>query len=393
MRSCYLLIITSFFIVKPVFAECTVAVISGKATVDGRPLLWKNRDSSFRNNDLFHFNGERYDFVGVINSGDTTQVWMGVNTAGFCIMNSESMDQPGDSIDTEGFFMKKALSRCAQLKDFEELLDTTALNGRGTKANFGVIDAFGGAAFYETGNHDYSKMDANNPVQAPQGFLVRANFSMTGQGRSAYGSWRYHRALELFRQLVYKDRLSHQTLLKEISRDLFMFEGDPYPLPFEGSVNQGPQGFIYTQNTINRHRTVSCAVFHGVKPGEEVALTTMWTLLGEPVAGVAIPVWAKSGQVPDETLDSGPNGSSLNRRIQTIEQHLYSESEWPHYLDSNRLVKGKFSFIQKRDEIESDVFSTTHTQMVEWRLHGATIKEFREFQDMICDQVFRKSFY
>jgi hypothetical protein len=25
---------------------CTVAVVSGKATPDGRPLLWKNRDTS-----------------------------------------------------------------------------------------------------------------------------------------------------------------------------------------------------------------------------------------------------------------------------------------------------------------------------------------------------------
>ncbi len=393
MQSLYVIIFAFLFGASPVLAECTVAVISGKATVDGRPLLWKNRDSSFRNNDLYHFNGDLYDFVGVINSGDTTQVWMGVNTAGFCIMNSESMDQPGDSIDTEGFFMKKALARCAQLKDFEDLLETTALNGRGTKANFGVIDAFGGAAFYETGNRFFSKMDANDPVQAPHGVLVRANFSMTGQGSRAYGSWRYHRALDLLQQLARKDRLSHVSLIRELSRDLVMFEGDPYPLPFTGSVNEAPKGLIYTQNTINRHRTVSCAVFHGVKPGNEVALTTMWTILGEPVAGVAIPVWAKSGQVPDETLDDGNEGCPLNQRIQNIEKHLYSESKWPHYLDSNRLVKGKLSFTQRRDEIESDVFSTTHTQMVEWRLHGATIKEFREFQDMICDQVFRKSFY
>jgi hypothetical protein len=216
---------------------------------------------------------------------------------------------------------------------------------------------------------------------------------MTGQGSRAYGSWRYHRAFELLQKIVHKDRLSHATLIRELSRDLVMFEGDPYPLPFAGSVNEAPKGFIYTQNTINRHRTVSCAVFHGVKPGEEVALTTMWTILGEPIAGVAIPVWAKSGQVPDETLDEKNTGAPLNLRIQKIEQNLYAKSEWPHYLDSKRLANDKFSFSQRRDEIESDVFSTTHTRLVEWRMQGPSIKELREFQNRICDQVFRKSFY
>ena len=143
---------------------CTVAVISGDVTVDGRPLLWKNRDSSFFENEVAFFHGPRYDFIGVINKNDTTQVWMGENTAGFAIMNAESLDQPGDSIDTEGFFMKKALGVCATLQDFELLLRQTNRTGRGTKANFGCIDAKGGAAFYETGNKSFVKIDSKNPL-------------------------------------------------------------------------------------------------------------------------------------------------------------------------------------------------------------------------------------
>ena len=30
--------------------ECTTAVVSGSATPDGRPLLWKNRDTDEANN-------------------------------------------------------------------------------------------------------------------------------------------------------------------------------------------------------------------------------------------------------------------------------------------------------------------------------------------------------
>ena len=156
------------------YEGCTVAVISAQATVDGRPLLWKNRDSSFRENEVAFFRGVRHDFLGVINAGDTTQVWMGVNTAGLAIMNAESMDQPGDSADTEGFFMKQVLAECGRLQDVETLLRQTNLLGRGTRANFGCIDAFGGAALYETGNRSFVCFDVNDPLIAPDGFLVRA---------------------------------------------------------------------------------------------------------------------------------------------------------------------------------------------------------------------------
>ena len=44
------------------------AVISGKVTPDGRPLLWKNRDTDFPQNSVRYFSGGRYPFVAVVNS-------------------------------------------------------------------------------------------------------------------------------------------------------------------------------------------------------------------------------------------------------------------------------------------------------------------------------------
>ncbi|MGZ5556375.1 MAG: peptidase C45, partial [Candidatus Aminicenantales bacterium] len=38
-------------------APCTLAVMSGKATANGRPLMWKNRDTSDPNNKLMAFKG------------------------------------------------------------------------------------------------------------------------------------------------------------------------------------------------------------------------------------------------------------------------------------------------------------------------------------------------
>ncbi|MBU0560243.1 MAG: hypothetical protein KJ799_17120 [Bacteroidetes bacterium] len=58
--------------------------------------------------------------------------------------------------------MKLALQTCESLEDFERLL-TSLPKPMGLDANFGMIDAYGGACYYETGNYDFLKYDANYP--------------------------------------------------------------------------------------------------------------------------------------------------------------------------------------------------------------------------------------
>ena len=50
---------------------CTVAVVSGKATPDGRPLLWKNRDTTARPNKMAFLQGSKYSFIGIVHPRDT----------------------------------------------------------------------------------------------------------------------------------------------------------------------------------------------------------------------------------------------------------------------------------------------------------------------------------
>ena len=42
---------------------CTTAVISGKSTKDGRPILWKHRDSESYQNKLRLFNDGAFTYV------------------------------------------------------------------------------------------------------------------------------------------------------------------------------------------------------------------------------------------------------------------------------------------------------------------------------------------
>ncbi len=76
---------------------CTTAVVSGKATDDGRPLLLKNRDADVLQNKLAYFSEGKYKFIGLVNSTDkeNKEVWCGFNSMGFGIMNSASYNLKG----------------------------------------------------------------------------------------------------------------------------------------------------------------------------------------------------------------------------------------------------------------------------------------------------------
>ncbi len=330
---------------------CTVGVVSGEATADGRPLLWKNRDSGHRDNEVRYFKGPRYEFMGVTNQGDTTQVWMGLNSAGLAIMNSESKDLPGTRYDDEGVLMKVVLGRFATVQEVEKYLKTTNKKGRAVTSNFGVIDAHGGAGFFETGNHSFTFFDANTTAD---GFLVRANFAETGNG-GGYGYYRRNRARELLQSGARKHRLTYRYLIQSVSRDIQTAAGNPYPLE-STAIDTVP-----TRGTVNRYRTVSAAVFHGVKEGENPNFATMWTILGEPVAGIAVPLWVATHE-PGELMH-GSEGARMNQAIQHIEGRVYTDTADPTAINPREVASVTTGF----EAIESGFFQMTDQALQAWK--------------------------
>ena len=121
----FLSIFTFGIIVESI--ACTSAIITGKITPDGRPLLWKHRDTGEDNNRIQFFKGKKYDFLGLVNSPDTSGiVWAGTNSAGFSIINTASYNLKEDDLknmDMEGVLMFEALSQCKNLEDFEKFLN------------------------------------------------------------------------------------------------------------------------------------------------------------------------------------------------------------------------------------------------------------------------------
>ena len=275
---------------------CTTAIVSGKFTVDGRPLLFKHRDTGFLQNKLMYFSDGKYDYIATVNSGDKegNEVWAGFNSAGFAIMNSEAYNlNVGDTTqlkDQEGVFMKKVLQECATLSDFEIFLDQY-VTPRGVRANFGVIDARGGAAYYETGNFKWEKFDVNDPAQAPFGYLIRTNFAFGGNKDRGFGYIRYQNADNLFFQAAAENNLSFKFIIQKVSRCL-QHSLTGIDLNRFGS----PTGFVSLEDYIPRYSSASTTVVQGVLPGENPEFTTFWTVLGWQLCTVAIPVWLNSNK-------------------------------------------------------------------------------------------------
>ena len=78
---------------------CTSIIITGKATPDGRPLMWKHRDTGAPYNHIGYFDEGGYRFLGLVNSDDPEgAVWTGSNETGFSIMNTASYNLKDDDI-------------------------------------------------------------------------------------------------------------------------------------------------------------------------------------------------------------------------------------------------------------------------------------------------------
>ena len=276
---------------------CTTAVISGKATPDGRPLLWKHRDTWAINNKVVQLFDGKYACVGIVNSVDTANksIWIGYNSTGFAIMNSASYNLNNDTIKLNGFegrLMKQALQNCATIDDFEQILidfkKPTRLEG-----NFGVIDANGGAAYFELGNFEYVKYDANDTVTAPNGYLIRTNYSMSGEYGDGGGYIRYVTINDVFENALQNNDLTYSTIIQQGSRNL-KHSLTGIDLNSYSGLPENTPTLVFFKDFIPRSGTSASCVIQGVQPGESPSLTTMWSVVGFSLTSVAIPIWLNS---------------------------------------------------------------------------------------------------
>ncbi len=349
-------------------SACDVAVISGKVTANGRPVLWKNRDHELNWMQEVTFNeGENPEVGGSIRVIDWSLIISvitsgGINEAGFAITNATVYDDNfiHDTItnaDTE--IVEKALKVCKTVGDFENLLDhwheDPANNYKMVSSNFAVIDAHGGAAVYEaftglgyetyTSKIDYIKFDANT---AEKGFINRTNHnSLVEVYIDENSTIREGRASDILSDLLEEDRLDYVSVMQELAKDVC------------GDVERDGNGdFLDTKNCISRAITNLSFVVDGVSAGSDPKFSTFWCNLGEPAVGIFVPyfpaakkipfyAWAEDDEKGMESLNITPY-CLLNKAISDMELVIYEHNDRA-FISNTDYSNMEFSIFEQND--------------------------------------------
>ena len=333
---------------------CTSVIVSSKVSSDGRPIMLKHRDSGCLDSHIEYFKGEKYNFIALVDDNARTEpqssvpfkgteIWTGTNSEGFCIMNTATYDLKDDDVpsslmDREGQVMYMALSKCRELADFEKLLDGLE-RPIGVEANFGVIDAHGGAAYYEVNNSKWVKFDVN---ALPEGYMVVTNFTRTGRKEDRKGVDRYEYVENIMKSSDLS-KIDHKFIFSMISRS-----GAP----------------------VLRDISSSSTVYEGVRNGENPLHTVMWTALGYPVSAVYVPLMVVcGGHVPSFLKQDTSTGHAL----------MCSNSL---YFKDNGL-----NVTSKMKQIENVVDRRFESMYERWKNSKMTNQQFLRNYDVFMDKV------
>jgi ankyrin repeat protein len=361
---------------------CTIGVASGKATADGRPLLWKNRNGRGWNYEVVYFKDGRFKYLAMVPMGDSQGIGGGVNEFGFCTVYSAAFNLPENSEKgvNGGNMMKWALKECVTVDDFENILKQTNVSGRTSTCNIGVIDAFGGAAIFETGNYSYTRFDATNPKVAPQGYIIRANFALTGGGD--FGRARYNRANQLWQEVVEKGQLDYRYVLRKVCRDYSGAEEVSHTLPEMEATQSNTIKVLKFQNAISSHSVTYVALFHGVRQDENPSLTTFWTMMGEPVFSVAVPSWVIAESTAPE-LD-GEEFSLLSTSAKDLQMANYVMDDKGKFLLNPEMLPDIWALTYPA---EDRIFDQTESTMTQWRQDYPAAQQVASFHRSMASEA------
>lgn len=251
-----------------------------------------------------------------------------MNRAGLAIMNTASYNLAPDTAtlkDREGIIMTLALQHCATVSDFARLLDSLP-RPLGVQANFGVIDATGEAAYFETSGHHATRFDVD-----PQTTMVRTNYSHSGSSSGRLGVAREKVArLYLDNRTDLTPRYLTDTLSScfyDISTSTDILAGSDTIVPDKGD---------YIPRYIS---TASIAIEAISSPDGDGSHYVMWTRLGYPPTSETYAVTFDS--IPDALLPDRAGITPAELKADKAKAAIYHRGKSGKYrlIDTSRLKK------------------------------------------------------
>lgn len=417
MKKTLIAILTLGFLFSAISTEaCTSVIVSGKVTPDGRPYIFKNRDTGNTDNLTVFVKGDGYWFIAIVSARDSLNrgVWSGHNEAGFAIANTAAYNLNGKSTnrqrpqqdgqsdrlqqgapggrqqeprDNDSNIMRKALEHCATLSDFEHFLDSLkALGPIPTNSNFAALDAQGNVAYYETGNNGYVKYDANDPAQAPYGYLVRTNHGMSGDRSLDKGVERYLAINEYMTQAGFAGALAFDDIIRRVTRRLTHGLTHLNIYDFQPADDHQPVYFPF-RDFIPRYETASAHLVQGVRPGEDPLLTVSWIIPGSTLTTVAIPVWiTPKGELPTVITRNAEGRSTLVDAGFQLKKQLFplQRGNVSDYINIARLInRAGTGILQQLEPVEDEVFRRAKPVLETVRKNGHAGRETADFYQWV----------
>ncbi len=290
--------------------SCTSVIVSGRASADGRPFIFKNGDATDRDAVVILNHDEHYLFLALVSakSRKPNRTRCGFNEKGFAIINTNASNLNGGRKDNTNNtrIMWRALGVCATLRDFENLLDTLP-KPLLANSNFGVMDANGGVAYYETNNKGYVKYDANDPIAAPDGYLIRTNFGVSGDRSLDKGVERYAAMEAYMQQAKKRGKFNGVDVIQGVTR-FFIHGQTKENLGDFMPEDDSKRVFVPFQGYIPRQQTATAQLIQGALPGESPLATIGWTICGSPLTTVCVPLWITPEGCLPEMLSRNSDG-------------------------------------------------------------------------------------
>jgi hypothetical protein len=315
-------------------SACTSMVVGSKASLSGRPMLWKNRDTGTEDNFVERVERDGcYTFVALFNGGDSLlrDAWMGMNERGFAIMNTASYNLAPDTAvikDREGEVMRRALEVCQTVEDFKNLLDTLP-RPMGIQANFGVIDANGGGAYFEANDVTYTPYylsDTKNDI------LVRTNYSESGTVDGGYGYIRRQNAETLLAEDMATGALTPMSFTETCSRSFY------HALIGRDMAADTTMRWVVDQDFIPRYSTSASIVIEGINDIADSDKMTMWSAVGYAPCARVQAVHVNS--VPENLRPTEPGWLSPEcNRVKALKHKAFpiDRGNGHHYIDMDFL--------------------------------------------------------
>jgi hypothetical protein len=310
------------------YAICTIALLGtyyaaeattiggamGNGSADGRPIVWKNRDGGAATGNNRHFislvTGRTYVYLGIHPSDldprmGLSELGIGFgNALGYPADNSATFtESPNYRYSNNQAFKQYVLGETTDLVQVRQAItDTTLGNANHWPTSVGIMagifDAQGKVVMWEIGDQEYYEYNPENPdrlAQIPWQIYARDNTVHTHSDHTDNWNHTDGRYTRPRNQLMDGAAAGGNSI------------GDMIRV-----ARIGEPGF---NNLPSRDTTSATMIAHGVLPGEDPHIATMWTALGQPDYAVFIPTWVSAGgglspRVSSNVLDTSLGGAA-----------------------------------------------------------------------------------